>query len=111
MPFPKLTHCYDEPIYPEMVVINKEIHHNLATISLPFGNDHAGFLSVMMQEVLYVQCFDDQFQPPLNLGKFPNDIPTNASTQQWSKLLICHKAARQVHNTFKAVTQCHQNQF
>ena len=33
MPFPKLIRCLNEPMYPEMAVIRKEIYQNLATIS------------------------------------------------------------------------------
>ena len=110
MPFLKLMCSHDEPMYLEMVVIHKEIYQNLATISLPFSNGHARFSGIMMPEALYVQCFSDPFQPPINPGKYPDNIPSNTSTQQWSKLLIHHKAAKQVYDTFKAVMQCLQNQ-
>ena len=89
-----------------MVVIHKEIYQNLATISSPFCTGHAGFLGIMMLKALYVQCFNDPFQPPLHLGKYPDNIPTNASAQQCSKLLICLKALKLVYDTFKVVTQC-----
>ena len=94
-----------------MAVIQKEIYQNRPTISLPFGNGHARFLGIMMLAALYVQCFDDPFQPTLNLAKYPDNIPANVSAQQWSELLIHHKAAYQVYNTFKAVTQCLWSQF
>ena len=81
MPFPKLMCCLDELIYPEMAVICKEIYQNLAAISLPFGTSHAGYLCIMMPEALYVQRFNDPFWPPINPGKYPDDIPANASAQ------------------------------
>ena len=111
MPFPKLTCCLDQPMCPEMVVIQKEIYRNPAPISLPFGTSHTRFLGIMMPEVLYIQHFNVLFQPPCNLGKYPDNIPTNASNQQCSKLLICHKASKLVYNTFKVVLQCLWNQF
>ena len=82
MPFPKLTCCYEEPMYPEMAVIQKEIYQNLAPISLPYGNGHGGFLGVMMPEVLYAQRFNDSFQLPHNppastLMTFPPMHPSN----------------------------------
>ena len=77
--FPKLMCCLDDLMYLEMAVIHKEIYQNLATILSPFGTGHAGFVGIMMPEALYVQHFNDPFQPPLNSGKYPNDIPTNAS--------------------------------
>ena len=43
MPFPKLMCCLDEPMYPEMAVIGKEIYQNLAAILSPFGTDLAGY--------------------------------------------------------------------
>ena len=82
MPFPKLTCCLNEPMYPEMVVVCKEIYQNLAAISSLFGTSHAGYLGIMMPEALYVQHFNDPFQPPFNPGKYPDDIPINASAQQ-----------------------------
>ena len=78
MPFPNLTCCLDEPTYPEMVVIHKKIYQNLAAISSPFGAGHAGYLGITMPEALYVQHFHDPFQPPINPGEYPNDIPVNA---------------------------------
>ena len=78
---------------------------------LPDDNSHARFLGIMMPEVLYVQFFDDPFQLPLYSEEYPNDIPPNVSAQQWSELLIHHKAAKQVYDTFKMVMQCLQNQF
>ena len=104
MPFPKLMHCLDKKTYPEIAVIRKEIYQNLATISSPFGTGHAGYLGVMMPEALYVQHFNDPFQPPINPGEYPNNISANVSAQQWRKLLIRHKALKLVYNTFKAVT-------
>ena len=111
MPFPKLMHCLNKPTYPEMAVIRKEIYQNLAAILSPFGTDHAGHLVIMMPEVLYIQHFNDLFQLPINPSKYPYDIPANTSAQQQSELLICHKALKLVYDTFKAVTQCLQNQF
>ena len=54
MPFPKLTHCLDEPTYPKMIIIRKEIYQNLAAILLPFGTGQAGYLGIMMPDVLYI---------------------------------------------------------
>ena len=51
------------------------------------------------------------FWAPHDQGKYPDDIPANVSAQQCSELLICHKAAKQVYDTFKAVIQCLHNQF
>ena len=82
MPFRKLTCCLDKPTYPEMAVICKEIYQNVATISSPFGTGHARYFGIVMPEVLYVQLFNDPFQPPINPGKYPNDIPANASAQR-----------------------------
>ena len=61
--------------------------------------------------MLYVKHFNDPFQPPLNPGEYPNNIPTNMSAKQCSKLLICHKASKIVYHTFKVVTQYLGNQF
>ena len=99
MPFPKLMHCLDKPTYLEMVVIGKEIYQNLATISSPFGTNHARYLGFMMPEVLHVHYFNDPFQPPINLDEYPNDIPANASAQRQSKLLIHHKVSKFVYDT------------
>ena len=41
MPFPKLMCCFDEPTYPEMAVMGKEIYQSLATILLLFSTGHA----------------------------------------------------------------------
>ena len=109
MPFPKLMRCLDKPT--EMVVICKEIYQNLAAISSPYGTGHAKYLGIMMPEVLYVQHINDPFQPPINPGEYPDDIPANLSTQQRSKLLIHHKVLKLVYNTFKAATECLWNQF
>ena len=81
MPFPKLTCCLNDLMYPEMAVICKEIYQNLATILSPFGTGHAGFSGIMMPEALYVQHFNDPFQLPLNPGEYLDDIPANASAQ------------------------------
>ena len=97
-PFPKLTFCHDKQTYLETAIIQKEIYQKFATISLSYGNRHAGFLGIMMPVALYAQCFNALFQPPHDLGKYHNDIPTNVSIQ-WSKILICHKAVKQVYNT------------
>ena len=78
-PFPKLMRCLNKLTYPEMVVIRKEIYQNLATNLLPFGTGHARNLVIMMPEALYVQHFNDPFQPLINSSKYPNDIPANAS--------------------------------
>ena len=83
MSFPKLMHCLDEPMQLEMVVIHKEIYQNLATFLLPFGTGHAGFLGIMMLEVLYAQCFNNPFQQPsiqasTLLTFLPTRLPNNA---------------------------------
>ena len=104
MPFSKPTCFLDNLAYLEMST------KNVTTILSPFGTGHTRFLGIMMLEMLYVQCFNDWFQMPLNLGEYPDDIPINASAQQCSKLIICHKASNLVHDTFKAVTKCLQNQ-
>ena len=111
MSFPKLMRCLDKLMYPEMAVIHKEIYQNLAAILSPFGMGHAGYLGIMMPEAFFVQHFNDPFQPPINSGKSPDDIPASSSAQQWSKLLIHHTASKLVYDTFKAVTKCLQNQF
>ena len=64
-----------------------------------------------MPEVLCIQCFKEPFIQPINLSKYPNDISANASAQWKGKLLICHKAAKQVYDTYKAVIQSLHNQF
>ena len=81
MPFPKLMHCHDKPTVSEMVVIHKEFFQNLAIISLPFGNNHDGFLCIMMLEALYIQCFDNPFQLSLNPGEYPNNISAKMFTK------------------------------
>ena len=72
---PQTMRCLNKPTYPEMVVIHKEIYQNLATILSPFGTSHAGYLGIMMLGVLYVQCFNDPFQPSINPGEYPDNIP------------------------------------
>ena len=99
MPFPKLTCCLNKLMYPEMVVIHREIYQNLVAILLPFGTSHAGYLGIMMPEALYVQCFNDPFQLLINTGEHLDDIPANTSTQWWCKLLIHHKASKLVYDT------------
>ena len=81
MPFPKLVHCLDKLMYPKVVVIRKKINQNLATILSPFGTGHAGYLGIMVTKVQYAQCFNDPFKPPINSGKYPDNIPVNASAQ------------------------------
>ena len=111
MPFLKLTHCLDERTYPEMAVIQKEIYQNLAAILSPFGTGQAGYLEIMMPNMLYIQHFNDPSQSPGNPGEYPDDIPANMSAQRQSKLIICHKAVKLIYDTYKAVTQCLWNQF
>ena len=91
--------CHEKLMYLEMAVIQKEIYQNPAATSLHYSKRHVRFLGIMMPELLYVQDFNKPF------------IPTNASDQQGSELLICQKAAKQVYDTYKAVTQCPHNQF
>ena len=86
------------------MIIHKEIYQNLAAILSPFGTSHAGYLGILMPEALYVQHFNDLFQLPINPGEYPGNIPTNASAQQWSKLLIHQKALKLVYDNFKVVT-------
>ena len=81
MPFPKLMHCLDEPTYPKIAVIQKEIYQNLVAILLPFGTGLAGYLGIMMPDALYIQHFNDLFQPPGNPGDYPNEIPANVLAQ------------------------------
>ena len=90
MPFPKLMRCLDEPTYPKMAIIWNEIYQNLAAILLPFGTGLAGYLGIIMPDTLYIQRFNDPFQPPGNSSKYLDDIPANASAQQWSELIIHH---------------------
>ena len=82
-----------------MAIIKKEIYQNLAAIVSPFGNGQA-------PDALYFQCFNEQFAPPNNPGKYPHDIPATALAQCRSKLLIWCKAAKQLFDTYKAVAQC-----
>ena len=77
-----------------MAIIQNEIYQNLMAISLPFGTGQAGYLGIMMPDALYIQHFNDPFQPPGNLGEYPDDIPANASAQRWSELIIRHKAEK-----------------
>ena len=65
----------------------------------------------MMPDALYVQHFDDPFQPPVNHSKYPDNIPAKVSAPQQSKLIIHHKAAKLIYDNYKAVTQCLWNQF
>ena len=111
IPFAKLMRCLHTLRYMEMVIICKEIYQNLSAFSSPFGTGLALFLSIVMSKALYLQHFNNPFQQLFNQGKYPDDIPANASAQQCSELFIYHKVAKQVYNTFKAVTQCLQNQF
>ena len=111
MPSPKLMWCHDKPTYLEMVVIQEEIYQNLAVITLPYGNGQAAFFNIVMPEVLYVPHFNKSFRQPINPGEYPNRIPASASAQQFSEILICHKAAKQVYDTYKLVIQCLCNQF
>ena len=94
-----------------MMVIQKEIYQNLATTILPYGNGQTGLWGIMMPNVLYVQCFNKLFGQSTDPGKHPDNIPTNASAQQWSEILIHHKAAKQVYDTYKTMIQCNHNQF
>ena len=80
-------------------------------IASPFGNSQAMFLSTMMSEILYFQCFNEWFAPPNNPGKYPDDIPATALAQFRSKLHIWHKSAKQLFGTYKAVVQCLHNLF
>ena len=57
---------------------------NVAAIALLYGNGQTGYLDIMMLKALYIQCFNKCFVIPINPDKNPNDIPSNASTQQWS---------------------------
>ena len=111
MPFPKLMHCLEELMHPEMAIIRKEIYQNLAAISSPFGTGLARYLGIMISDVLYIQHFNDPFQPPGNPSEYPIDIPANVSAQRQSKLNIHHKAAKLVYDIYKVVTQCLQNLF
>ena len=65
----------------------------------------------MMPNALYIQHFNDPFQPPSNPGEYPDDIPANASAQRQKELIICHKAAKLIYDTYKVVTQCLRNPF
>ena len=89
MSFPKLMHCLDALTHQETMVICKEIYQNLAAISSPFGTNHSGYLGIMMLKALYVQRFNDPFQPPINLSGWqclsPNSCAAlmNRHTQKW----------------------------
>ena len=76
-PFPKLTRCLNELTYPKMAIIQKKIYQYLAEISSPFGTGKAGYLGIMMPDALYIQHFNDPFQPPSNPSEYPDDIPAN----------------------------------
>ena len=83
-----------------MVIICKEIYQILTAILMPFSTCHMWFLGIMLPKVLYVQCFNNLLQTPLNPSVYPND-----------KFLIRRKMSKLVYNTFNLVTQCLQDQF
>ena len=94
MPILELMHFLNELTYPEMEVFSKEIYQNFATISWPFGTGHAKFLGIMMLKVLFGQSTLVSLLKTFVWTYLPTDKVNSLST-----------------NTFKAVTQCLQNQF
>ena len=111
MPLPKLRQVHDEQMYPEMVIIQKELYQYLAKIASHYGRGQAKIFGIMMPEMMYMQVFNELFRQPIHLGEYPNDILANASTQWGGKILIHHKVAKQMYNTYRAVIQCLHNQF
>ena len=94
MPFPTLTKCLGEPTYKEMTLMCKEMYQNLATIMSPYGMKQAGFLGVLLLNVLYCQWFNKHFQAPHDPRDYLEYILANATMAHCSKLLAQHKAQK-----------------
>ena len=60
-PFLKSMIHHDEPTYPEMAVIQKEIYQNLMAITSPFGDGQTGFISILRHDALYAKWFNKTF--------------------------------------------------